>query len=146
MNSPFVDALVVRRKFRASLDRVFRAWSDPILLQQWLGGRQDTALATQVDFREGGMYHLDVRTPTGDIIHLSGTYQEIDSPHRLVFTWGMGENYSATDATLVTVEFLEKDGQTEIMLKHERFRDMPTREFHAGGWDLCFARLDTLFE
>lgn len=146
MSSPFIDALVVRRSFKASLERVFRAWSDPTLLQQWLGGRKHTALAAKVDFREGGMYHVDVRAPSGDMMHLSGMYQEIVSPHRLVFTWGWGENYSADEATLVTVEFAEKNGETEMLLKHERFRDVPVREMHGAGWDLCFERLDPLLK
>lgn len=144
MTSPFVDALYVRRTFKASLDRVFSAWCDPTLLQQWLGGQHFTALAATVDFREGGMYHVDVRTPTGDTQHLCGMYQEINRPHRIVFTWGWGDSYSADDATLVTVDFVEKGGQTEMSLKHERFRDVVSRENHSKGWDRILPRIDDL--
>jgi len=146
MSSPFIDALSVRRMFNAPRERVFKAWSDPNLLQQWLGGQTHNAQAAQVDFREGGMYHVEVRAPNGEIKYLSGMYQEIDKPQRIVFTWGWGQTYSADEATLVTVEFVEHHEKTEIVLKHERFMDVPTRELHGAGWQLCFERLETIFD
>ena len=142
--SPLHHQLIVRRTFKASRERVFEAWSNPELLKVWLGGQTTQVLHATVDFSVGGMYQLDIQDTSGNIARLSGMYQEIESPRRIVFTWEWGENYSASSATLVTIELREVDNTTEIVLKHERFDDVPTRDSHGKGWAMCFDRLTTL--
>jgi hypothetical protein len=38
----------------------------------------------------------------------------------------------------VTVEFNQKDGETEVIVTHERIADAQVREQHEAGWDGCF--------
>jgi uncharacterized protein YndB with AHSA1/START domain len=144
MTSPFVDALTVQRTFKAPRLKVFNAWKDPQLLQQWLGGQSLHKLYAEVDFRVGGAYRVEVQAPSGDTYNLHGTYQEISEPELIVFTWAFDNSNNARDATLVTVTFAENEGQTAMTLKHERFRDVPTRDSHHGGWEICFNRLEEL--
>lgn len=144
MSSPFAHSLTVRRKLNAPCERVFEAWANPELLRVWLGGQDTQVLHAEVDFSVGGMYQLDVKVPTGGVARLSGMYQEIEAPNRIVFTWAWGENYDASSATLVTVEMTEHDKQTEIFLKHERFDDPPSRDLHEEGWIMRLGVLDKL--
>lgn len=141
MKSPLVHELVVNKTLNAPRERVFRAWSDPDLLKVWLGGQESQTRHVSVDFRVGGMYQVDMVTPAGDFNRLSGMYQEIEAPQKLVFTWSWGEDYSADAATLVTVILNENAGKTHMTLKHERFDNVPARDIHGQGWELCVNRL-----
>ena len=143
-SSPFVDVLTLSRTFNAPRQRVFNAWKDPELLRMWLGGHQHQKLFAQVDFRVGGHYSLDLMAPTGNVSRLQGTYQEIEEPHRIVFTWYISTPPTPEDVTLVTVVFAEQGTRTHVTLTHERFRDVPTRQMHGQGWEMCFGRLHTL--
>lgn len=62
-----------------------------------------------------------------------------------MFTWAFekmpGDDPDFVPAeTLVTVEFIDKGGATEVVLTHERFPDE-----HQGGWLGCLDSLDRLF-
>jgi uncharacterized protein YndB with AHSA1/START domain len=144
MNAPFVDSLTVQRTFKAPRSKVFNAWKDPELVKLWLGGQQARKLHAEIDFRVGGAYRVEIQNPSGATYHLHGTYQEIDEPERIVFTWAFDTWDSAQDVTLVTVTFSEAEGQTNLTLTHERFRDVPTRDLHGEGWGVCFDRLENL--
>ena len=141
MKSPLVHELLVHKILNAPRERVFRAWSDPDLLGKWLGGQEAQTRYVSVDFRVGGMYQLDMITPDGSFNRLSGMYQEIEAPQKLVFTWSWGDDYSADDATLVTVTLDDMAGKTQMTLKHERFDTIPARDMHGYGWELCINRL-----
>ena len=144
MTSPFVDALTLHRTFNAPRTKVFNAWKDPELLKQWLGGQQQQQLHAEVDFRVGGHYRVEVQSPTGNVFYVTGMYQEIDEPQRIVFTWAFDNAPRDIEATLVTVTFSEAAGKTDVTLTHERFRDVPTRQLHSDGWGACFDRIDKL--
>lgn len=141
MTAPHTHEVVLRRTFNAPRERVFQAWTDPDLLKIWLGGQHTETKFVSVDFRVGGIYQVDVMTGAGEFQRLSGMYQEIDAPNKLVFTWTWGDINNVDDATLVTVVFHDIDGKTDIVLRHERFDDIPTRNLHAEGWEMCFNRL-----
>jgi len=56
---PFVDT---ERALDAPRDLVFRCWSEPALLAQWLGPRRLTMRVDEWDLRDGGRYryvHVD---------------------------------------------------------------------------------------
>ncbi|MGE5276416.1 MAG: SRPBCC family protein, partial [Acidobacteriota bacterium] len=60
-----------------------------------------------------------------------GEYLAIEPPSRLSFTWVS----AATDRlpTVVTVEFLERDGATEVVLTHRQLPEA-RRDAHRKGW------------
>jgi len=74
---------------KATPAQVFDAWLVPRLLGQWLfPGHADAhaVLRMDLDPREGG--DLCIQTQHGDAaIRYSGSYLEIEHPHRLAFTW-----------------------------------------------------------
>jgi uncharacterized protein YndB with AHSA1/START domain len=135
--------LHVRRTFDAPRERVFHAWTDPIVLQEWWGPPGFTCPLAQVDLRTGGRYRLAMKPPEGDAFYLAGTFQEVTPPERLVYTWAWEEDDMETGETLVTVEFKDVDRgtRTEIVLTHERFRDEAARARHLDGWNGCFEHL-----
>ena len=133
--------LIIRRTVNAPRAKVFEAWTTPEQLKQWFAPN-DTFLVpiAAVDLKVGGTYRIGMRPPDRETLHTAtGVYREIKPPEKLVFTWSW-EGEEPMD-TLVTVEFRDLGNVTEIMLKHENFRDMETRNKHSEGWTGCLEQL-----
>ena len=155
---PGWTVLQVRRTFQAPREEVFRAWTDPELLRQWLTGVGSSPHA-EVDARVGGDFKITMtsrgaktiarllRDETGEFVHLIGRYEEVRPPERLVFTMGWQDFPTFRldrDATRVTVDFREADGGTEVVLTHERQPSHRIRAMHRLGWASSFRKLDRL--
>lgn len=134
--------LEVVYRFKAPPAEVFRAWTEPEKLAKWFRpspeGREAQA---EVDLRVGGRYRLGVPSSKGDVYTVGGEYKEIQPPHRLVFTWGWELAADDIPETLITLEFLDKDGGTELHLRHEGFVNEEERDSHAVGWQGCAENL-----
>jgi uncharacterized protein YndB with AHSA1/START domain len=146
MNIPLMrpdTVLEVNRVIRASRERVFAAWTNPAQLQQWFAVAEGfTTPVAEVDLRMGGRYRLGMKAP-GDnpLLVVGGIYQEVVFPKLLVFTWRWEHDDPDEPETLVTVEFLEVNDATKVLLKHERFTGILQRDKHGEGWAGCFENL-----
>ena len=125
--------LHLKRTFAASREKVFRAWTDPEALKRWWGPEGFSTPAAEIDLRVGGKYRIAMRSPHGDTYHLVGTYREVRPPEKLVYTWAW-EAEPEQGETLVTVEFLDRDDSTEVVLTHELFPSEKVRDEHGKGW------------
>jgi uncharacterized protein YndB with AHSA1/START domain len=119
---------------------VYRAWTDPEALTQWFAPTDEyRTKVTELDVRVGGRYRVEMHSPEGKIHCVTGTYREVRPPHKLVYTWAWeGQDMPET---VVTVEFLDRGGSTEIALTHELFPTPEVRDEHAKGWTACLGRL-----
>ena len=136
-----LQTLQLTRTFQATRERVFRAWTEPTELQRWF--RPDPAYTipiAEVDLRVGGRYRLGMQQADADAHIVVGEFREIRSPERLVFTWRW-EGEDADPETLVTIDFHDRGGATEVVLTHERFLTVEARDKHQQGWDGCLAQL-----
>jgi uncharacterized protein YndB with AHSA1/START domain len=138
-------SLVVRRFVRASADRVFAAWTEPELLRRWWGPRPVTCCEASVDLRVGGAYRIGNQLPDGNVVWISGEFEVIQPPSRLVYTWLVEGKGSARDRSLVTVRFEPREGGTEVIVVHERVDSEETRRDHEAGWLGCLDGLEALF-
>jgi len=122
--------LVVRRVIAAPRERAFDAWLDPARLALFMCPGPVRSASADVDPRVGGAFRIVMRHPDGDADHW-GEYLVIDRPSKLEFTW----TSAATDRqpTIVTVEFIEREGGTEIVLTHRRLPP-PQFDSHRKGW------------
>ena len=128
------NTLNLRRIFKAPREKVFRAWTDPEELKKWWGPPGYGTPSAEVDLRVGGKYRLGMRKlPEGPVFYLAGTYREVRPPERLVYTWRWEAEPELGD-TLVTVEFHDRGGSTEIVLTHELFPTEKARQEHERGW------------
>ena len=139
--------LQVNRRFEAPRERVFEAWTSPAVLREWwrAGPEWETPEA-EVDLRPGGSYRLSMRDTEKDETHtVVGEYKEVSPPERLVYTWnweGDAEPMAGSEGTLVTVEFADDDGATEVSLTHTGFANEEIMGMHAHGWEACIANLE----
>ena len=141
-STPAPDAvtLEVRRTFPASRQRVFAAWTSAEALKRWFAPENATVENAQVDFQVGGRYQVDIRANDGVLHIVVGAYREIDPPKRIVFSWRWQNHPQATD-TLVSVEFIERDTQTEVVLTQEGLTTEQDRAGHRHGWVGCLDKL-----
>lgn len=135
--------LRVERRFRASPERVFEAWTTADALSRW--SSPDAGVAdVEVELRVGGRYRMAMAGPDGTVHRVAGTYREVDAPRRLVYTWRW-ETIPGFPETLVTVELTPRaDGGTDLLLVHEGLPDTPSGRRHELGWDASLAKLATL--
>jgi uncharacterized protein YndB with AHSA1/START domain len=141
MNAGIV--LVVRRTIRASAERIFEAWTQPEQLCLWWGPRPVTCAGAEVDLRVGGRYRIVNALPDGTRLAIEGEFQEIESPHKLVYTWRMGRELE--ESSRVTVRFEPRGDATEVTIVHEQIPSPAVRDSHEQGWRGCLEGLERHF-
>jgi uncharacterized protein YndB with AHSA1/START domain len=132
--------LHLTRRFKASREQVFAAFASLDALKLWLGPGECGIITGALDFRVGGSYRMEMRTPTGNAL-LGGTYREIASPERIVFTWHWLDDDDAPE-TIVTVELVTIGAETELRLTHSGFTADESRGHHEHGWNGSFDKLE----
>ncbi len=135
------ETLRLTRFFDAPRARVFRAFTDPQILKRWWGPDGITTPNPEVDLRVGGAYRLEMHGSQGVDHVIGGQYREIVAGEKLVFSWAW-EGGGMGGQTLVTLEFRDRDGGTELSLTHEGFDDAESCERHNRGWSSSFDCLD----
>jgi uncharacterized protein YndB with AHSA1/START domain len=139
-------SLRLSRVIQADPDTVFRAWTEPAHLKQWSCPEGLTVAEVQVDLRVGGAYMIRMEGSEGQSHTAVGVYREIERPTRLVYTWDWVEEDHKMGETVVTVEFNEMNGSTEVVLTHDLFPAAEAKESHETGWSSCLDRLEGLYE
>jgi uncharacterized protein YndB with AHSA1/START domain len=130
----------VRRTLAANPEEVFRAWTDPEWMGNWMSP-VGTATA-EVDLRQGGRFRV-VMSGRGMVIEHTGEYLHVEPPNRLVFTWQ--SPFTGDEPSVVTVALSAAPGGTELVLTHGRLpRDVA--ESHGEGWAAMFDRLATMLQ
>jgi uncharacterized protein YndB with AHSA1/START domain len=143
MNEPPVDAvsdryaatLVVRRIIRATPEKLFAAWTEPEQLIHWWGPDGVSCPSAEIDLRPGGSYRIANRFPDGTLVWISGVFELVEPPHRLIYTWRL----EAASASIerVSVNFEPRDSGTEVVVTHERIGSAAARTTHERGWSGC---------
>jgi len=139
-----LGTLVVRRTIRAPAARLFEAWTQPAQLKLWWGPESVLCVDAQIDLRVGGRYRIANRLPDGKILWITGVFEVIEAPHRLVYTWGL-EPISGPPER-VTVQFRPQGESTEVIVTHESIPSAPMRERHELGWQGCLDGLATYLQ
>jgi uncharacterized protein YndB with AHSA1/START domain len=135
--------LRITRRFKASRERVFAAFTTLEAMAEWFGPPGRSCLGDSVDFRVGGSYRLRVRTPDGEEMIVCGIYREITPPSKLAFTWRWedDEDWAKVESE-ITIEFHAHGSETEISLTQIGFPAVENRDRHSHGWNACFDKLE----
>lgn len=123
--------VVTRRRMPAPREVVFEAWIDPKGIHEWLCPGDVVSAEATLDVRVGGSFRLIMKSKDRDHVHI-GTYQVVEPPSKLVFTWAGADNPG--DITLVTVEFFAHGDESELVLTHERFLKADLAQRYETGW------------
>lgn len=134
-----MNDLKVRRSIPATAERLFEAWTQPKYLKKWWGPENAICHEAEIDLRVGGHYRIGNQFADGKIIWISGTFEEIVFPYKLVYSWRVEPNPSSQER--VTVCFEPGEGQTEVIVLHERIETETILKAHEAGWHHCLVGL-----
>ena len=110
----------VTRSFRAARPLVYRAYTEPALVQRWLLGPPGWSMPVcEMDMRVGGRYRWRWRSDKdASEFGFAGTFREVQPPSRLVHTQtydpGTVGDANPMSEALVTVTLTEDVGLTTV--------------------------------
>ena len=141
-------SLTLVHTLQAPPQEVFKAWTDPGMLNRWMSASGGGTASWEVDARVGGRYRFEMKTPDGQVHVTSGVYHELEPGRRLVQSWvyeGPHTPFMGHE-TLLTVELRELEpGLTELTLRHERLPSEAYRDSVTGGWTELLGSLAAFF-
>lgn len=109
---PGTHQIIMSRAFDASRELLYRAYTEPKLLERWLGPRSMTMTVVQQELRAGGVWRFIHRDEDGSEYGFHGVFHGDPSPHGIVRTFEY-EGYPG-HVSLETLSFEERDGQTIV--------------------------------
>jgi uncharacterized protein YndB with AHSA1/START domain len=103
------------RRFDAPPGRVFDALTRPELISRWIGPRDWSMAACDLDPRPGGSYRFVLRGPDGSQMGWGGTVRGFDPPRSFVATERFDQPWYPGEA-LITYTLDGQDGGTRLTL------------------------------
>jgi uncharacterized protein YndB with AHSA1/START domain len=139
-------SLQIKRFINAPRARVYAAWTDPSQLKQWWGPESVRTRNFAADIRVGGKYRWDLINQEDEEMSVFGEYRELVPGKKIVFTWKWDDDDVWENRnSIVTVELSDRDGGTELLLKHEQLPSEESRDRHSEGWNSVLDRLEKFF-
>ena len=135
--------LQVTQLVRDGREEVYRAFSDAKLAHQWAPDGCQVVSFT-ADMRVGGTFRERMNCD-GKVYTAHGVYQKIVPGKSVVFTHQWEEDDDPVE-TLVTLEFKDRKGATEIVLTQTGFREASEAKGHKEGWSSALASFAALVE
>jgi len=134
-------SLMIRRTFKADIQTVWKALTDPQAWMHWFGAGKVSPNHTSADLRPGGKWEIKMTgNETGDPHNVSGEFVEVDEPTFVSFTWAW---YTTPENVSLVSYRLKADGDsTTLTLTHERFASVEARNGHNTGWTASMETLE----
>ena len=137
-------SLEIKRFIKASPDRVYAAWTDPVQLKKWFGPENVQSRNLIADARVESQFRWDCTDPEGKQVTISGEYRELQPGKKIVFTWQLEEDEDwKNHSSIVTIELFDREGGTELRLTHEKLPNEASRDDHEQGWNSVLEKLET---
>lgn len=110
---PGSQQIIMSRAFDAPRELLYRAYTEPKLLERWLGPHGMTMTVVQQELRDGGVWRFVHRGDADGVEHgFHGVFHGDPSPNGVVRTFEY-EGYPG-HVSLETLTFEERDGQTIV--------------------------------
>jgi uncharacterized protein YndB with AHSA1/START domain len=139
--------IVITRHFAASPEAVYRAHSDPKLVQQWLLGPEGwTMPVCECDARPNGKIRYEWSNAKQGSFHLTGEFLELEPFSRIVHVERMHLPDTTPDNHVET--HFHPDGDGTLMTMRMTLPDAGTRKMMLstgmeGGMEASYVRLET---
>lgn len=140
--------VVVKRRFEASPEEVYRAHVEPALLQQWMLGPEGWTMPVCItEPRPGGKIRYEWSNGKGGGFYLTGEFIELDPPRRIVHVERMHMPDPTPDNRVETT--FTAEGRGTLMVMRMSLPDAATRKamLETGmehGMEASYARLERL--
>lgn len=119
--------VIVKRRFAASPEEVYRAHTDPELVQQWMLGPDGWSMPVCInEAKPGGKIRYEWSDGQGAGFYLTGEFLELDPPRRIVHVERMHLPDPTPDNHIETT--FTKDGTGTLMTMRMTLPDEATRK------------------
>ena len=141
--------LVVKRRFKATPEFIYRAHTDPKLIQQWMLGPDGWKMPVCIsEARPGGKIRYEWTDGKGGGFHLTGEYLELEPFARIVHVERM-HLPDATPDNRVETRF-DRDGAETLMtmvmtLPDAKMRAAMLESGMEHGMEAGYVRLERMF-
>jgi len=149
--------MVIVRYFEAPIEKVWKAWAEPERMMRWWGPKGFTSPVVKIDFRQGGKYLLDMRSPDGKDFWSTGVYKEIVPMKKIVVGdsfadengkvvsasyYGMDPGFPLESKIVLTFE--EYGGKTKFTLRYPDLEGLNAMDLEnmRQGWNESFDKLE----
>jgi len=138
--------VIVKRRFEASPEAVYRAHMDPDVIQEWMLGPEGWTMPVCInEARPGGKIRYEWSDGKGGGFYLTGEIIELDPPHRVVHVERMHLPDPTPDNHIVTT--FTADGSGTLMTMRMTLPDVETRNAMLAtgmedGMEASYARLE----
>ena len=122
---PGIPQILITREFAASREFLFRAYTDPELLVQWLGPRRLTMTVHRLEPRDGGSWRYTHRDVDGTEYGFHGVFHGTPSPDGIVQTFEY-EGWPG-HVSLETLTFEERGDRT-LMRQNAVYQSVEDRD------------------
>lgn len=138
--------VVVKRRFAAPPEAIYRAHTDPELLKQWMLGPDGWSMPVcKNDLRPGGAIRYEWSDGKGGGFFLTGEFIELDPPRRIVHVERMHLPDPTPDNRVETT--FTAEGSGTLMVMRMTLPDQATRQAMLAtgmehGMEASYARLE----
>jgi uncharacterized protein YndB with AHSA1/START domain len=143
---PNAPQILITREFDAPRELLFRAYTDPELLVQWLGPRALTMTVDRLESRDGGTWRFVHRDADGTEYGFHGVHHGTPSPEGIVRTFEF-EGFPG-HISLETLTFEERShttvAHTNVVFQSVAARDGHLQSGMEEGFNESMERLDEL--
>ncbi|HTE00074.1 MAG TPA: SRPBCC domain-containing protein [Mucilaginibacter sp.] len=143
----------IEREFNAPIEKVWKAWTDPEILDKWWSPKPHQAVTKIHDFTVGGTWQFAMVTPEGKKNWLYAEFTAIENGKAFsataVFCDGEGNPVTSGPKWHREVKFLSLDGNRtkvniEITYEDEATFKMFADGFFKDGTTMSYNQLDEL--
>lgn len=135
--------LVLERDYRASPERLFRAWADPAQRKRW-DAPSGELVALEQDFRVGGRLYSRFGPKGYPMFWSEGHYLDIVENARIVSATAMHMNELRSSTTMTTIEIGPHGGGARLVLTDQSvYLAGETPAMREQGWTVILASLET---
>jgi uncharacterized protein YndB with AHSA1/START domain len=149
--APVLDPVNLDGVFKAPVERVWRAWTEPDEVVAWFGLAPYSLASAEIDLRVGGRWAFSNEKTETHTAGMEGEYLAIEPNRKLEFSWSHVRTFAdgrreATPVSRVTVLFEPMGKATRVRLVHSEIRSRDGREGVTRGWTTSFASLQAVFD
>jgi len=148
---PGKQEVIITREFDAPRELVFKAFTDPKLVAQWLGPRELKIRIEKFEPRSGGSYRYIHTDPGGNEYGFHGVVHDVTAPERVIQTFEFEGLPEKGHVVLDTAKFEVLPGDRTRLTVQSVFQSVADRDgmvmagMERGVVD-SHNRLDELFE
>ena len=139
---PMEHRVYLKRTFNTNASQLYQWLVQPELIVQWFGPQNTTVGAVETDVRVGGKYRIELCFAKGGGFDVVGTYEVLQAPHLLAFTFQYEGLPNPAPPSLVTMRLEQTaPGQTTLTFTQAFELEPANMDKRTLAWNFMFDRL-----